>query len=313
MSQPGGPAPVLVDLDSDAASRRDLVGGKGVGLHRLRAGGLPCPPGVVVTTAAYQAFLPAVLRQCGLPAESRQILSTVELAARRDPGLARRLRESHRCAPVPEPLAEALQHLDGTLSEHPHGLAARSSAIAEDGSRRSCAGLYTTRLGVPLADLTAAVRECWSSLWSDNALAGRDGAAHGDPTGQAAREPPAMAVVIQPLVPSTASAVVFTVDPAGGPERPLPVRVEATRGLGAALVSGQVTGDAYLVDRIDLQVLDFQPGDSGGVLTIALVQEVVELSLRAERTFGYPLDVEAAYTPEHGWRLVQARPITTTD
>jgi pyruvate,water dikinase len=123
-----------------------------------------------------------------------------------------------------------------------------------------------------------------------------------------------MAVVVQPLVPAEYSAVVFTADPAASAQARLRVRVDSAYGLGERLVSGRVTGDAHLVDRVTLRTLDFVRGDDGDVpvLSEAILKELVDLALCAERAFGHPLDVEAAFTADHGWWLTQARPITSS-
>jgi phosphoenolpyruvate synthase/pyruvate phosphate dikinase len=239
---------MLVGLDDVTAADRRVVGGKAVGLRGLHAAGLPTPPTVVLTTAAFRRF-------------------AAETA-------------------MPDAVAECLRTVDLDAGD---GLAVRSSAVAEDAADRSCAGLFVTRLGVPADELEQAVLDCWRSARLPD----------GPPTGEE------MAVVIQPLLPCTAAAVVFTVDPLGGA---LHVRVAATAGLGEPLVSGQVTGDVYVVDRVTLTVLDLQ-AEGEPVLTESAAGELVELALRAERAFGCPLDIEAGLTD--GWSLVQARPITT--
>jgi pyruvate,water dikinase len=273
---PSSASPYIEWLGS-AASGPERLGGKAASLDRLARMGFRIPPGFCLTTDAFHAQVAAV---DGVEGPIVADLAD-ELA-----GAVRRLSETAPSA-------------DGT----PAGarFAVRSSALGEDGSAASYAGLHETELDVPPGGVDASVRRCWASLWSPEALAYRtfrgismDGAA--------------MAVVVQSLVPADAAAVVFTRHPVTGREDQLVVT--AVKGLGDAMVSGTVTPDTYVIDKATLRTVEFTPGDGPRALDDASLGELASLCLRVEAGFGAAVDIEAAIAAGT-WFLLQARPITT--
>lgn len=293
------------------ASPHEAVGGKAASLDRLARDGFLVPPGFCVTTAGFRAHLEAVgarapLGQAlaALPAEEARC-TVVEL-----------VRESPLPASLGVALAVALQRLASTGTT---ALAVRSSAIGEDSRATSFAGLHDTELGLTIADVDPAVRRCWSSLWSAGALAYRTHKGVGVDGAE-------MAVVVQALVPADAAAVVFTRHPVTGNDEELVIT--AVPGLGEPMVSGAATPDTIVVARSSREVAEFWPGDGGerlvatgdGVtrrhnsragpaLSDSATASLVELSLEVERSFGGPVDIEAALAGDR-WYLLQARPIT---
>ena len=289
----------------------DAVGGKAASLDRLARDGFLIPPGFCITSAAFRAHLTGIARRAplrealdGLPDESARRV-VVEL-----------VRDSAIALPVAEALRAGLQRLadDGETT-----LAVRSSAIGEDGQASSYAGLHDTELGLVADAVEPAVRRCWASLWSPEALTYRRhrGIAIDDA---------AMAVVVQALVPADSAAVAFTRHPVTGRDDQLVVT--AIRGLGEPMVSGLATPDTAIVDRATRDVIDFSPGDSGERLLVrdgsvtrtadsgtdpalspAELAELVELAIQVERAFAAPVDIEAAHARGR-WYLLQARPIT---
>lgn len=258
---------------SDGGS--ELLGGKGASLDRLVRLGFRVPPAFCVTTAAFRAD--------------------------RDPGSP----GSHVAA-VDAALAGALERLVADIAAGPGGeprLAVRSSAVGEDGSAASYAGLHETELDIAPDDVPAAVRRCWASLWSPSALAYRErrGISLDDAE---------MAVVVQALVPADAAAVAFTRHPVTGREDQLVIT--SVRGLGDAMVSGTVTPDTYVIDRASRDVVTFEPGDDAGgpALDDEALAELIEVCLAVESAFGQAVDIEAAMA-RGTWYLLQARPITT--
>lgn len=176
-------------------------------------------------------------------------------------------------------------------------VAVRSSALAEDGDAASFAGQYETFLNVSGCDaLLAAVRRCWALLRSERALAyrrhlGRD------------ESVPAMAVVVQRMVPAAQSGVSFTLDPVSGQGDV--VIVEAVSGTGESLVSGQAAPDRYVVRREDA------PSEiAGGLLDEKRLSAVVSLARQVEAWAARPQDVEWALDGAGRIYLLQARPIT---
>ena len=273
-----------------------LVGGKGANLRRLLSLGLPVPPGFVVTTAAYRAFLAAN----GLE----------ELAVADPAALAARIAE----APVPDGLRAAMlaayQRLGAGM------VAVRSSGTAEDLATASFAGQHDTFLDVSGPEgLLAAVRACWASLWTTRAVAyrrqrGWDEYA-GDPTNRVSSQedysvPLALAVVVQVMVPAEAAGVAFTANPVTGDRTE--TTISAVRGLGERLVSGEGVADEWVVRGVGAAKAILRRRVDG-VLTAEQVQAVAELARRIEGHFGTPQDVEWAVV---GGKLfvLQARPMT---
>ena len=263
----------VIEWLGEATSGDAALGGKGASLDRLMRLGYRVPPGFCVTTAAFRAG-----------GDGTEPLDA-DLAAA---------------------LTVALDRLESVVAGRTGGparLAVRSSAIGEDGTVASFAGLHETELDVHPADVPAAVGRCWASLASDAAVAYR--ARRGLSSDDAA-----MAVVVQALVPADAAAVVFTSHPVTGRDDQLVIT--AARGLGDAMVAGTVTPDTFVIDRATNAVIEYTPGEGSGepVLDATALSELVELSLGVERDFGRAVDIEAAMTG-NDWYLLQARPITT--
>lgn len=258
----------------------EALGGKGASLDRLAGLGFRVPPGFCLTTEAFRAQ-----RSAGL-----------DLSGAVGP-----------MAPtVDEALADAVGQLVATVSSD-HAFeprfAVRSSAVGEDGSAASYAGLHETELDVAPDGVADAVQRCWASLWSPAAVAYRR-----------RRELPAdgaeMAVVVQALVPAEAAAVAFTRHPVTGREDQLVIT--AVRGLGDAMVAGTVTPDTYVINRASREVLTFEAGEdpAGRALEPEALRALVDLCLDVEARFGQPVDIETAIA-RGTWYLLQARPITT--
>ncbi len=269
----------------------DLLGGKGSSLERLIRLGANTPPGFCVTTRAFHHQLASG------PDLRNAVAALPDERARRN--LIRVLTD----APLVEPVGT---ELDRALAEMADGhggggarLAVRSSAVGEDSQAASFAGIHETELDVAAADVPAAVRRCWASLWSERAVEYRS--ARGLP------QDAAMAVVVQVLVPAEASAVVFTRHPVTG--RDDQVVVNAVRGLGEALVSGLVTPDELVLDKPTLRAVHVSTANGAAVLDDDQLHALGSLARDLESTFGSPIDIEAALAGG-SWHVLQARPIT---
>jgi pyruvate,water dikinase len=219
----------------------------------------------------------AVLRRAGLPVPDGVVLPA--------------------SAPAPD---EAAGTVPGVLLAAVRGwggvpLAVRSSGTAEDSPQASFAGLYTTVLDVRgEAALCEAVARCRAS-----AAAPRVGAYAGSAVA------PAVAVLVQPMVPAAAAGVAFTADPVTG-DRGVVV-LDAARGVGERLVSGAVTPERWEV-RAGPQR---RSADADAVIDAATAATVADLARRAERALGRPQDVEWAVTADGEVVVLQSRPITT--
>src|SRR5918997_2369085 len=220
---PTRPATVL---PLTAVGRDDLAsaGGKGANLGELIRAGFPVPDGVVVTTDAYAA----VVEQAGL--------APAVASAAEDGGAA--LRAAFAAVEMPDDLRKAILDIHPLLGGGP--VAVRSSATAEDLPGAAFAGQQDTYLNVvgPEA-LLDAVRRCWGSLWTERAIAYR-ARRDVDPAGVR------IAVVVQRMVPAAFAGVLFTANPVSGDRDE--VVVDASSGLGEAVVSGLVTPDHYVLD-----------------------------------------------------------------
>ncbi len=267
-----------------------LAGGKGANLGAMIGLGLPVPEGFVVTAPTYMEQvadwnLPAVLAPLvGREAwdESAQAAEELLLARPLEQGLVSDVLTAYRELGSP-------------------AVAVRSSATAEDLADSSFAGQQETFLNVQgEEELLQAIRRCWASLWSPRAMHYRQmrGIDHATV---------AMAVVVQVMVPAEVAGVLFTVDPVA--QRADRILLEAARGLGEAIVSGQATGQVYRVERTSLTIAE-RDGEGAPVLTPEQVTQLCRLALRSEEYYGCPQDLEFAIAGGEIF-LLQTRPITT--
>jgi len=303
--------PPLVVALGEASPDDPLLGGKASSLNRLAQLGRPIPPGFSVSAAAYRAWVAAV----DDPGALSDAIARLPDEAARSEIVA--LLEATRTPPeVTRAVDEALAVIAASI-ERPL-LAVRSSALDEDGAAASFAGVHETELGRTPDEVEPALRRCWLSLWSRTAIAYRARRA-------ISFADAAMAVVIQALVPAETSAVVFTRHPVTGRDD---VLINAIRGLGEPMVSGEATPETIVVSRAG-HVLERIAGDHGerlfvrsgevvaerdrepgSVLSDADAVGLADLALDVEGRFGAPVDIETVRADDR-WILLQARPITT--
>jgi phosphoenolpyruvate synthase/pyruvate phosphate dikinase len=261
---------LVMSLDDLTTADAARAGRKAAVLGELRQAGFPVPGGVVLAVEALQQALAAA----GLDGDSAP--------------------EQVEAAQLPTGIAEALTAAADAFGPVP--LAVRSSGVDEDLSGASYAGQYETVLGVAAADLPAAVRRCWASGFAHHVAAYRS--ALTAPPG------PAMAVLVQPLVPAEAAGVAFSADPVTGDRDT--VVVNAVRGPGDRLVNGTASPDEWEV-RGSTATRRRTPEDAidaGAALAVA------ELTRRVEAQLGAPQDVEWALAGGELY-LLQSRPVTT--
>lgn len=296
------------------------VGGKGANLGRLAGAGFPVPPGFCVTAAAYRQFV----HGGGLHERILGRLAEVRDAAAIEV-VSKSVRQEIRAQPIPDDIVAAIRTAYGQLGDAAAPVAIRSSATAEDLPQASFAGQQDTYLNVRGADAVMEhVRRCWASLWTARAVAYRleQGFAHGDIL---------LATVVQAMIESEVSGVMFTVNPVSG--RRGETVINASYGLGEAIVSGLVTPDTYVVypqsrlirqrevGRKEVEIVyaadgsvDERPITGGRAtqpsLTDAQVLALAELGQRVEDHYGGPQDIEWALR-QGAFYLLQSRPITT--
>jgi phosphoenolpyruvate synthase/pyruvate phosphate dikinase len=305
------------DIDRSAGP---AVGGKGANLGELaRIDGLQVPAGFCVTTDAFRDVTSGHGELDGL----LHALSRLDAAARTAIGDASaRIRRLIEDAPVPPAVVRAItEHLAALGADHAY--AVRSSATAEDLPTASFAGQQDTYLNViGAANILAHVRRCWASLFTDRAVTYRlqSGIDH---------RRVQMAVVIQRMVFPQVAGVLFTADPVTG-NRTVS-SIDASFGLGEALVSGLVNADTYrvrdgaIIDRtISSKTLAIVPITGGGTreraiepdrqgepaLTDAQIARLEQLGRRIEAHLGGPQDIEWCLADGELF-VVQSRPITT--
>ncbi|MCU1531163.1 MAG: phosphoenolpyruvate synthase [Arthrobacter sp.] len=296
------------------------VGGKGANLGELARAGLPVPAGFCLTTRAYRiAMVPAGLEDVhnALTAVTADDLPALAALAAKARGLV-------LGAGVPAGIADAVRAAYAALGADV-AVAVRSSATAEDLPFASFAGQQDTFLNVVGAEaVLAAVRQSWASLWTDRAVTYR--AAQGiDPSSVS------LAVVVQHMVDAAVAGVLFTANPVTG--RRHEAVIDASTGLGEAVVSGAVTPDHFVVDsatgriserRIAHKGLVIRPLPGGGTerveqggggsapsLDDLQLAALERLGRRAELHFGSPQDIEWAIGGDGALWLTQSRPITT--
>jgi pyruvate,water dikinase len=310
----------VVPLDELRAGDVASAGGKAAKLGELAGKGFPVPPGFVVPAGACRSFFESL----GLASEmgSLEDARPSELAQRSQILHGRIVR-----AELPKLLAGAILEAHARLIGNRDVVCAvRSSATAEDLADASFAGQHGTYYYVDAAHLLEMVRRCWGSLFSAEAASYRS--THGIPHASVS-----MAVVVQEMVASEVSGVAFTANPVSGDTGE--IVVEASWGMGAAIVDGRVTPDRYVVARSGLGLRERRIADKRlmvptrlddesaerlvpvphelrrrEALQPAQLQTVVAWSLRCEEHFGAPQDVEWAFANGR-FHLLQSRPITT--
>ncbi len=303
----------VVWLDGNPVER-SVVGGKGASLSRLAALGAEVPPSFALTTSAYTA----AARHIGIPNRATDV-TACEL-----PGIRRAIESATIPNSLREQIAAGYERLAIGGGES-LAVAVRSSATAEDSADHSFAGLHETVLDVEgMTLLEEAVKRCWASLWTERAVAYRRQV-------ELANDDSSIAVVVQRMVRSDVSFVVFTRDPIQRSSDY--VIINATWGLGEALVSGLVTPDHIVVDRSNMakeyvigeKAMMIVPGQNGGgtrelpvprmlramkSLNEAQVNEIAVTSRLLATQLGYEADLEGGIANGKVY-FFQARPITT--
>ncbi|MEK7451153.1 MAG: PEP/pyruvate-binding domain-containing protein [Patescibacteria group bacterium] len=203
-------------------------------------------------------------------------------------------------------------------------VAVRSSAIAEDSSQASWAGQLETYLNVSRDNLINKIRECWNSIKSERALAYAGGQ-------NLSEEDLFVAVVVQKMVESKTSGVMFTVNPITKDTNE--IMIEAGFGLGELLVQGLITPDNFIVNKHTLEIknrdiqsqdtmLVFRNGENKEIsvpegkkneqtVSDKIIKELAEIGKKIEVHYAKPQDIEWAIDSQSKIWILQSRPITT--
>jgi pyruvate,water dikinase len=301
-----------------------LLGGKCASLVAMTAAGMPVPPGFTVSTAVYEDAVGGLLDtvRADLAGLDHGDLPAVDAACAR---IRRRIRSLD--IPAAQQILDAYDALQERCGDRP--VAVRSSATAEDLPDASFAGQQDTYLWVRGRDTVLEhVRRCWASLYTCRAVLYRH--KHGIPD-----EGLSMAVGVQAMLDARVAGVAITMDPATGDRSK--ITIDASYGVGEMVVSGRVTPDNIVLDKVLLCVVAETIGDKhaelvadGGRLVERAVDDerrrrrcltddelaaVARLAKRAEQHYGCPQDVEWAISGTAGTTgsdlyLLQARPET---
>ncbi|MEM0020220.1 MULTISPECIES: pyruvate, water dikinase [Metallosphaera] len=300
----------------------ELAGGKGANLGELLSQGIRVPPGFVITSKAYSYFLD----YNGLRDKIVSILKEEDSSEK----ASERIKHLILTSQVPHDLEEMIYDSFDELSRAVGKeilVAVRSSATAEDIESASFAGQQDTYLNVKRANLINMVKAVWASLYNERAIEYRK--SKGIDSSKVE-----MAVVVQKMVNSRSSGVMFTLNPSNG-DRNFIV-IESSWGLGEAVVGGKVTPDEVIISKHDLKILDKRIAkknmkivyNQGNNVEVPLngeesespsisdeeALELAKLALKIESHYGMPMDIEWAIDadlkfPDNVF-IVQARPET---
>jgi rifampicin phosphotransferase len=310
----------VLDLQDIDRTQLAVAGGKGAHLGELsRIEGIRVPKGFCVTTDAFQRIM----------ASAPSIDDRVDELSRLEPNdreaireLSAEIRRLIEAIVIPGDLAAAITRSLSQLGQHA-ACAVRSSATAEDLPTASFAGQQDTYLNIMGTEaILEHVSRCWASLFTERAVTYRlrNGVDH---------RKVHMAVVVQRMVFPDAAGILFTADPVSGNRKVS--SVDASFGLGEALVSGLVNADTYKVrdggiigKSIATKRLAIHAAPAGGTherrieparqqspaLTDAQVVRLAQIGRRIEAHFGRPQDIEWCLAGDD-FQIVQSRPITT--
>ncbi|MFH1366962.1 MAG: PEP/pyruvate-binding domain-containing protein [Patescibacteria group bacterium] len=295
------------------------AGGKGASLGEMAAHGFPVPDGFVILASAFDKFL----AESDLDIEIEARISNVNY---KDVNSVDRASNEIRAVSAKKKMPEDLKKpiLAAFKKLKSPYVAVRSSATAEDSKIASWAGELESYLFVNQPNLLAAVKKCWSSMFTPRAIFYRyEKKLH--------KQKVAVAVVIQKMIDSEVSGVAFTVHPVSKDKNQMVI--EAVLGQGEAIVSGQVTPDTYVIDKKDNYLVDINVAEQNekiirkkksGTVKIKIkgkkghqqklagrqIVELAKICKLIEKHYHHPQDIEWALH-KNKFYITQSRPITT--
>jgi len=304
-----------------------LVGGKGANLGEMTNAKMIIPPGFVVNVCAYDEFLEIT----GIKGEIMGILKETDVndSDKLDEN-AQKIRNIIINAPLPGGIASEIRESYFKLGREilESGgevfVAVRSSATAEDVPDASFAGQQDTYLNIRGADnVIKMVQKCWASLFTARAIFYRE-------ENNFVHEDVSIAVVVQKMVNSTSSGVMFTVNPVTHNKNE--ILIEAVYGLGEAIVGGEVTPDNYIVDKNTREIKgkiigkqtwyytkeegktikkDIEPSiQDKQKISDENIKKLAEIANNIHNHYGMAMDIEWAAEYDNLY-ITQARPETT--
>ena len=307
-------------LDFNEIKKEDVLvaGGKGANLGEMTSAKINVPSGFVITADAYRDFLKVngidILIENGIKKsvdDERKLLNKAE-----------HFRGKIKSGKFPKRLENAIREKYFNLGNNT-SVAVRSSATVEDLPDASFAGQQETYLNVQgIENVLNAVRNCYASLWGNRAVSYRFHQGYNQTS-------VSIAVVIQEMIESEKSGVLFTVNPVNKKENEM--QINASFGLGESIVSGRVTADSYIIDKsgkiaqvnIGSKETQIVYGDKETVevavssdkrntraLNDREILELMKCGLEIEKHYRMPMDIEWAIKNDIIY-ILQARAITT--
>lgn len=303
-----------------------IAGGKGANLGELTNAGIPVPPGFVITAATYNKFI----EETGIFDEIMGILDATDVNNNKElqeasARIKKIIIDSYMPDDIRTIIVEAYNALCERVGKEDAFVAVRSSATAEDLPEASFAGQQETFLNIKgTENVLEHVQKCWASLFESRAIFYRE--EHNFDHSKVY-----IAVVVQEMVDAKKAGVLFTVHPSTGEENTL---IEASWGLGEAVVSGTVTPDTYWVDTKTGEILESviseksimftKDPDTGRtvkmevpddlknkrVLSTPEITALTNMGKRIHEHYGSPQDTEWAINNGKIFML-QSRPVTT--
>ena len=312
--------PYVLEFREIDKTRQMVVGGKGMNLGECsRIEGILVPEGFCVTTEAYK-------RVIGKNEELHQLLDQLAVQKvderERISEISRKIRELIEGIEIEKGIEEDIDRCLLTFGFE-HAYAVRSSATAEDLPFASFAGQHDTYLNIIGRDaILRHISKCWASLFTDRAVIYRiqNGFDHSQVY---------LSVIIQRMIFPQASGILFTADPITSNRKLL--SIDASFGLGEALVSGLVSADCYkvqeeeIVDKMiatkKLAIYGLKEGGTetqqidpdqqkSQTLTEQQILQLARIGRQIEAHFGCPQDIEWCLVDDTFY-IVQSRPITT--
>ncbi|HDR6302002.1 phosphoenolpyruvate synthase [Bacillus cereus] len=310
----------VLDFQEIEKTQLSLVGGKGLNLGELsNMHGIQVPEGFCVTTVGYEKAIEQ-------NEELQTLLQQLTKLKREDRAQigesSKKIREVIMAVEIPSDVVEAVAHYLSRFGNE-HAYAVRSSATAEDLPYASFAGQQDTYLNIIGKEaILQYVRKCWASLFTERAVMYRmqNGFEHNQVS---------ISVVVQKMVFPQASGILFTADPITSNRKVL--SIDASFGLGEALVSGLVSADNYkvkegeIVDKvISTKKVAIYALKEGGTETKQIdpaqqklqtlseqqILQLARIGRQIEAYFGCPQDIEWCLAGDTFY-IVQSRPITT--
>lgn len=307
-----------------------LLGGKGASLASMSKAGFPVPPGFCVTTDAYSECMHTLRAEV---VERVKAMDSSNMTAFR--ALATEVRAFIEDQPLSEKLEQDIRQaytdlMKSCQQDADLPVAVRSSATAEDLPEASFAGQQDTFLWVVGADsVVEYVRKCWASLYTARAIKYRK-------DNQIPEEEVMMSVVVQKMVNAKVAGVAMTLNPVNGDRSK--IAIDSAWGLGEGVVSGEVTPDHFIMDKvikekvsakIHTQKMALVPDPANkrvvkielspeqaaeSTLTDDELRDLCELARKIEKHYGCPQDIEWALDADLPERqnltLLQSRPET---